>query len=116
MTTVIDPDRSLSCTRPGCGRELVRRARGRPPLYCSAACRHATHRKGPAPRLVVEVDAEAGDATVRPTGHVWLVRLRRGERSVEVATGLGRPSAEYLARQLRDLIEPQPLAEGGAMR
>ena len=116
MTALIVPDRPPTCARPGCPNPLVRKARGRPPLYCSAACRHAVARKGPAPRLTVEVDAEAGDATGRPTGHVWLVRLRRGERSVEVATGLGRPSAEYLARQLRDLIEQPPLAEGGAMR
>lgn len=116
MREPIANDRARTCTRPGCGRELVRRARGRPPLYCSEACRHAAHRRGPAPRLIVEVDAEAGDATGRPTGHVWLVRLRRGERTVTVATGLGRPSAEYLARQLRDLIEPRSLAEGGAMR
>jgi hypothetical protein len=65
---------------------------------------------------MVEIDAEAGDTTGRPTGHVWLVRLRRGERSVEVATGLGRPSAEYLARQLRDLIDMPRPAEGGEMR
>lgn len=104
------------CARPGCGRTLVRRPRGRPPLYCSAACRGLAHRKGPMPRLTVEVDAVAGDAPGRPTGHVWLVRMRRGERSLDVATGLGRPSAEYLARQIRDLIEPGPLAEGGAMR
>lgn len=116
MTEPITPERSHPCARPGCPNPLVRRARGRPPLYCSAACRHAVARKGPAPRLSVEVDAEAGDITGRPTGHVWLVRLRRGERVVEVATGLGRPSAEYLARQLREVIEPQRPAEGGAMR
>ena len=116
MTTATIPDPSPTCAGPGCDRPLVRKARGRPPLYCSAACRHAAHRKGPAPGLVVELDCEAGDATGRPTGHVWLVRLRRGERSVEVATGLGRPSAEYLAHQLRDLIEPQRRAEGGEMR
>ncbi len=116
MTTTTVPDRSGRCARPGCEGPLVRKARGRPPLYCSAACRHAVGRKGPIPRLMVEIDAEAGDTTGRPTGHVWLVRLRRGERSVEVATGLGRPSAEYLARQLRDLIDMPRPAEGGEMR
>ena len=116
MTSATIPDPSPTCAGPGCGRPLVRKARGRPPLYCSTGCRHAAYRKAPELRLVVELDAEGGDATGRPTGHVWLVRLRRGERSVEVATGLGRPSAEYLARQLRDLIEQPPLAEGGAMR
>lgn len=93
----------------------IRRPRGRPPLYCSAACRLAVHRNGPAPRLTVEVDHERDDVAGRPTGNVWLVRLRRGDRDVEIATGLGRPSAEYLARQLRELIEPQPRAEGGDM-
>jgi len=116
MLTTMAPDRSGHCARPGCKEPLVRKVRGRPPLYCSAACRHLVARKGPAPRLVVEVDAEAGDAMGRPTGHVWLVRLRRGERSVEVATGLGRPSAEYLARQLRELIDVPRSAEGGEMR
>ena len=116
MMPVIDAGRPSTCARPGCPNPLVRRARGRPPLYCSAACRHAVARKGPAPRLVVEVDAEACDITGRPRGHVWLVRVRRGDRVVEVATGLGRPSAEHLARQLREVIEPQRPAEGGAMR
>jgi hypothetical protein len=104
-----------TCARPGCANPLVRRSRGRPALYCSVACRHAVHRKGPPPRLTVEVDHASDDVEGRPTGHVWLVRLRRGDRDVEIATGLGRPSAEYLARQLRELIEPQPRAEGGEM-
>ncbi len=52
----------------------------------------------------------------RPAGHVWLVRLRRGEQAVELATGLGRPSAEYLARQVSALLEGRPLEKGGAMR
>jgi hypothetical protein len=116
MTTPTVPDHPATCARPGCGAPLLRKARGRPPLYCSAACRHLVARKSPVPRLLVEIDAETSDGTGRPTGHVWLVRLRRGERSVEVATGLGRPSAEYLARQLRDLIDVPRPAEGGEMR
>jgi hypothetical protein len=116
MRTPIADQPLRICARSGCGNPLVRRPMGRPPLYCSVACRHAVHRKDPMPRLVVELDAEAGDRTGRPTGHVWLVRLRRGERTVEVATGLGRPTAEYLARQLREVIEAEPPAEGGAMR
>jgi hypothetical protein len=116
MMTTIATGRPQRCARPGCEEPLVRKARGRPPLYCSAACRHLVARKGPAPRLAVEIDAEAGSATGRPTGHVWLVRLRRGDQAVEVATGLGRPSAEYLARQLRDLIDVPRPAEGGEMR
>jgi len=114
--TTIAADPSRRCARPGCEEPLVRKARGRPPLYCSAACRHLVARKGPLPHLSVEVDHERDEDVGRPTGHVWLVRLRRGERQVEVATGLGRPSAEYLARQLRDIIEPQRPAGGDAMR
>lgn len=116
MTAPTVPDHPRTCARPGCGMPLVRKARGRPPLYCSTACRHAVGRRGPAPRLAVELDHEQDEGAGRPTGHVWLVRLRRGERSVEVATGLGRPSAEYLARQLRDLIDVPRPAEGDQMR
>jgi hypothetical protein len=104
------------CARPGCTNPLVRKPRGRPPIYCSAACRHLVARKGPIPPLVVELAHEGDERDGRPTGHVWLVRLRRGERVVEVATDLGRPSAEYLARQLREVIEPGRPAGGGAMR
>jgi hypothetical protein len=116
VTTGIIPERSRTCARAGCEVRLVRKARGRPPIYCSAACRHLVARKGPMPRLTVEVDHERDDDVGRPTGQVWLVRLRRGDRTVDVATGLGRPSAEYLARRIRDLIEERPLAEGGPMR
>jgi hypothetical protein len=109
-------DRPGTCARPGCGTPLVRKARGRPPLYCSTACRHAVGRKAPVARLRVEIDCEQEDRSSRPTGHVWLVRLCRGDQTVEVATSLGRPSAEYLARQLRDLIEPSRPAGGDEMR
>jgi hypothetical protein len=68
------------------------------------------------PRLTVEVDAVVdGERGGRPVGQVWLVRLRRGEAAVDVATGLGRPSAEHLARRLRALIDPADLNGGGAM-
>jgi hypothetical protein len=115
MSDVTDREFGI-CLRPGCGKALVRKARGRPPLYCSEGCRHLANRRGPAPRLVVEVDHESGEGIGRPTGHVWLVRLRRGDRRVEVASGLGRPSAEYLARQLRDIIDPSQPAGGDEMR
>ena len=96
------------CARAGCGTALVRSSRGRPRRYCSAACRLAAARQRLDAHLAVELDCQRDDGQAgRPTGHVWLVRLRRGERVVEVATGLGRPSADYLARQLRELIEPR---------
>ena len=105
-----------TCARSGCEVVLERRARGRPRLYCSAACRLADRRRYPGQPLRIEVDHATDEASGRPTGHVWLVRLRRGERVVEVAAGLGRPSAEYLARQISELLDQPPLAKGGAMR
>jgi len=60
--------------------------------------------------LTVEVDHGSTSSRGRPAGHVWLVRLRRGQHQVTVAVGLGRPSAEHLAAQIRDVINPPPLA------
>jgi hypothetical protein len=104
------------CRAPGCTNEVRQRhARGRPTIYCSPACRpssSATRR--PARRLGVEIDYEPTEAPGRPTGRVWLVRLVSDTRSVEVASGLGRPSAEHLASQLSDLItRRQPVKGGG---
>ena len=60
--------------------------------------------------LQVEVDHGSSSSRGRPAGHVWLVRLRRGDLHVILAVGLGRPSAEHLARQIREVINPPPLA------
>ena len=53
---------------------------------------------------------------VRPAGHVWLVRLRPGPQQAIVAVGLGKPSADYLAAQVRDVIDPPPLATPARIR
>jgi hypothetical protein len=124
-----EPAAPAICARAGCTRPLIRRPRGRPRRYCSAACQVADRRardralRNPlvsSPErepLRVELDFAPAEGSGRPAGHVWLVRLRRGERAVEVATGLGRPSAEYLAREVSALLEDdEPLAKGGAMR
>jgi hypothetical protein len=65
--------------------------------------------------MAVEVDHGSTSAKARPAGRVWMVRLRRGERSVIVATGLGRPSADHLARQLTQLLGPSPKPGGGTI-
>lgn len=112
------PDRFSSqnenrCARPGCTNPVPRNPRGRPRLYCTPACREAAHRyRHPDKRapLIVEIDHGSTSSRARPTGHVWLVRLRRGNHQTILATGLGRPSAEHLARQIRDVIDPPPLA------
>jgi hypothetical protein len=101
------------CARPGCTNPVPRNPRGRPRIYCTPACRSAAHRHDhPDARhsLHVEVDHGSTSSRGRPAGQVWLVRLRRGPRQAVIAVGLGRPSAEHLARQIRDVINPTPLA------
>lgn len=102
------------CARPGCPNEVPRNPRGRPRLYCTPACRAEAHRYDNPDRkepIAIEIDHETPTtAGQRPTGHVWLVRLRRGSQLAVIATGLGRPSAEHLAAQLRDVINPPELA------
>jgi len=58
--------------------------------------------------LHVEVDHGSTSSRRRPAGHVWLVRLRRGNHQAIIAIGLGRPSAEHLASQIREVINPPP--------
>ena len=58
-------------------------------------------------------DEQLGDDVVG--GRVWLVRIRRGQREVVVASELGRPSAERLAGQIAELIGPLRRAKGAAM-
>jgi hypothetical protein len=41
--------------------------------------------------------------------------LKRGPKEVIVAEGLGRPSADYLAGQIADLIERPRRPKGGGM-
>jgi len=113
------PPEQHRCARPGCPQPVVRNPRGRPRLYCSPACRTETYRQNqPDARapLLVEVDHGSTSSRGRPAGHVWLVRLRRGSHQSIVAAGLGRPSAEHLARQLRDVINPPPLASPPRIR
>jgi hypothetical protein len=66
--------------------------------------------------LSVEVDHEGDQAAGRPTGRVWLVRMRRGRNEVVVASELGRPSADHLAGQISQLIDRRRRAQGGAMK
>jgi hypothetical protein len=106
-----------TCAASGCANPVTRRPRGRPAIYCSPACRSATHRKGRRADepVTVEIDHGSTSAKGRPAGRVWMVRLRRGERSVIVTSGLGRTSADHLARQLTQLLGPSPNPGGGAI-
>ncbi len=68
------------------------------------------HRHDARQPLHVEIVTASTSSRGRPAGHVWLIRLRRGPHQVTLAVGLGRPSADHLARQIRDVINPPPLA------
>ncbi len=95
------------CARPGCPNPVVRAThRGRPPIYCSPACRQRAKRSRAGGPILVEVDHGSLTAEGRPAGRVWLVRLRRGPQAVTVASGLGRTTADHLARQITTVLNP----------
>jgi hypothetical protein len=61
------------------------------------------------PPVTVQIDTGSTSSRGRPPGQAWLIRLRRGSRSVITTTGLSRTSAEHLARQITSLLdEPEP--------
>jgi len=111
-------------TAPGKGHSSARhrgatsRSRNRPAgtstVVLLPRCRTASATR--TAQLGVEVDHETLDENAaRPFGRVWLVKMRRGPKEVVVAQGLGRPSADYLASQIADLIERPRRQEGGGM-
>ncbi len=62
------------------------------------------------PPVTVEIDTGSSTSRGRPPGQAWLIRLRRGNRSVITTIGLSRTSAEHLARKITDLLaEPDTL-------
>lgn len=101
-----------TCASPGCDNPVVRKPgrRGRPPIYCSPACRPS--RQGVGNQLDVEVDHDGDDEAA---GRFWTVTLRRGNRRVVVGRELGRISAAVLARDLRVLLHPARRQEGDAI-
>ena len=61
-------------------------------------------------QITVEIAAGSTSTRSQPPGRTWLIRLRRGNRSVITTIGLSRPSAEHLARQITELLtEPETL-------
>lgn len=114
MSATTTVERAALCAAPGCDEIIVRAGRGRPKLYCSPACRPAA-RGHAGVRVIVEVDHAPTPDLGRPTGRVWLVRMRCGTRSVVIAAELGRPSADHLAGQLNELLATRRRAKGAAM-
>ncbi len=102
---------TVICAAAGCDHPVTRRPgrRGRPPIYCSPACRPG----GRGARITVEVTQREVDDDVSPVWHAWTVSLRRGGRQVVIATAMGRFSADALAKELRDLIGP--IRQGGGV-
>jgi hypothetical protein len=56
------------------------------------------------PPVTAEIDTGSSSSRGQPTELTWLIRLRRGHRSVITTIGLSRPSAEHLAQQINDLL------------
>ncbi len=62
------------------------------------------------PAITVEIDTGSTSSRGRRPGQAWLIRLRRGNRTVITTIGLSRTSAELLAQQITDLLaEPDTL-------
>lgn len=110
------PTRAVqTCARPDCSNPVLRDGqRGRPPIYCSPACRARAQRRPPSVPVVVEVGHGPLQAHGRPAGRVWQVRLRRGPHAVTVAEGLGRTTADGLAAQITVVLRPST-TEGAAI-
>jgi len=58
--------------------------------------------------VIVEVDAGSFSTLGRPPDQIWMIRLRRPDRSVIVAVGLYRTAAEHLAAHIAEVIDPTP--------
>jgi hypothetical protein len=98
---------SVICAAADCENPVPPQSgRGRRAIYCSPPCRPTAQPH--TQRLRVEIDHQATESGERPSGRVWLVQLRRGNRSVVVASELGRPSAEHLAARITDLLTAHP--------
>ncbi|MGH7732178.1 MAG: hypothetical protein ACREOE_00390 [Gemmatimonadales bacterium] len=87
------------------------RSTGRPARFCSATCRarsHRARRRVEQAPVSLEVDFGSASSRDRPPERAWMVRLRRGERSVILAIGLRRHAADRLAAQIADLLGAPP--------
>jgi hypothetical protein len=102
-----------TCASPGCHNPVVRKPgrRGRPPIYCSPACRPSL--KGATNQIHVDVDQDGNDD--EGVGRFWTVTLRRGTRTVVVGRDLGRFSAIALSGELRAVLHLRSRQEGDAI-
>jgi len=54
------------------------------------------------PAVSVEIDTGSSSTRGQPPGRTWLIRLRRGHRSVITTIGLSRTSAEHITNLLAE--------------
>ena len=103
------------CAAAGCHNAVDRHPGrvGRPPIYCSPACRPS--RTGCAGRNQISVDVDQQENDGDGSGRCWVVTLRRGTDSVVVGRDLGRFSATVLSGELRALLHPRAGQEGGTI-
>ncbi len=100
---------SRTCAAAGCDNPVSRRPGvGRPPIYCSPACRPS---RSPSAGQV-SVDVHQDDDSDEGAGRCWTVTLHRGRRAVVVGRDLGRFSASVLSDELRTLLHPRSRQEG----
>jgi len=101
-----------ACAAAGCDNAVERHPGrvGRPPIYCSPACRPS--RTGCAGRSQISVDVDQQENDGDGSGRCWVVTLRRGTNAVVVGRDLGRFSATVLSGELRALLHPRARQEG----
>lgn len=104
-----------ACAAAGCHNTVERHPGrvGRPPIYCSPACRPS--RAGCAGRNSISVEVDQEDDDDGRPGRCWMVTIRRGTNIVVVGRNLGRFSATVLSGELRALLQPGARREGDAI-
>ena len=104
-----------ACAAAGCDNAVERHPGrvGRPPIYCSPACRPSRTACAGRNQVSVEVDQQEDDGD--GSGRCWVVTLRRGTNAVVVGRDLGRFSATVLSGELRNLLHPRARQEGDAI-
>jgi hypothetical protein len=118
------------CATPGCDNPVPARrgTTGRPPIYCSAACRQALRltRRRPHPDPPTQkpdhitnetnnqITVEIGQDPDNPTPmRSWTVTIHRGQHAVTVSHGLGRFAATALTADLQQLLHTPTDYQGG---
>ena len=99
------------CAAPGCNNPTTTSPTGRPARFCTDTCRKRAHRHQQHTTntpVSVEVDTGSASSRGRTPDRAWLVRLRRADHNVIIAIGLRRHTADRLAEQINNLLNPPP--------